>query len=313
VRPFDDYCSCPHHSIRGAHCKHLTQVTKLVANIVSDKIINDNKFKAAGGLIVIATALDRLLDHRKKLKQSTYRMLENAVEKSGLNLPKTTLAHIVSELAKKQVVSRTHLPLAYTEGKTLIDLNPEILKQFRELDKSIIASYTQSFIVQLPEHKVPFLKLDNVEYPSIMLPNSEFALSVDVNYCFTKPTPVRIELRDAQSHITLRSMMVRLNGEDVRSIPLKLHSLEIQVWVPEVELYCQDDEKEWHLFDRYLAGRPIFAPIIKMKKAVAGLYEVESFTKQGQFYEVDSIGKRCTCPAYTYHQSCKHLQLIENL
>ncbi len=313
VRPFDDYCSCPNHSVRGAHCKHLTQVTELVANIVFDKIISDSKLKATGGLIVIATALDRLLDHRQKLKQLTYRMLGNALEKSGLNLSKTALTRIISELAKKQVLSRTHLPLSYTEGKTLICLNPAILKQFRELDKSIIDNYTQNFKVQLPEHRASFLKLDNVEYPQIMLPNSEFALSVDVNYCFPKPTPVRLELSDAQSHTTLRSFKIRLNGEDVRSIPLNLTSLETQAWVLQVELYCQDDKKEWHLVDHYLAGRPIFAPKIKMSKTIAGLYEVESFTQQGKFYEVDYKRKRCTCPAYTWNHSCKHLELIEDI
>jgi hypothetical protein len=313
VRPFDDYCSCPHHTVRGAHCKHLTQVTHLVANIVFDKIISDSKFKATGGLIVIATALDRLFDNRKKLKQLTYRMLGNALEKSGLNFSKTALSRIISDLAKKQVVSRTHRSLSFTDGKTLIDLNLGILKQFRELDKSVIDSYTQSFIVKLPEHRAPFLKLDNVEFPDVMLPNGEFALSVDVNYCFPKPTPVRLELRDAQSHTILRSFTIRLNGEDVRSIPLKLNSLKTQAWVPEVELYCRDDKKEWHLVDHYLAGKPIFAPTIKISDTVAGLYEVESFTQPGKFYEVDSIGKRCSCPAYTFHQSCKHLQIIENI
>ncbi|MCW3998918.1 MAG: SWIM zinc finger family protein [Candidatus Bathyarchaeota archaeon] len=313
VRPFDDYCSCPHHSIRGAHCKHLTQVTELVANIISEEIIGDSKFKATGGLIVIATALDRLLDRRKKLKQLTYRMLGNAMEKSGLNSSKAALARIISDLAKKQAVSRTHLPLSYIEGKTLIDLNPAILKRFRELDKSIIDSYTKSFIVQLLEHRTPFLKLDNVEYPDIILPNGEFDLSVDVNYCFPKPTPVRLELSDAQSHTILRSFTVRLNGEDVRSIPLKLSSLEMQAWVPQIELYCQDDKKEWHLVDHYLAGRPIVAPKIIMRKTVAGLYEVESFTQPGKFYEVDYIRKKCTCPAYSWNQPCKHLELVKDL
>jgi hypothetical protein len=313
VRPFDGYCSCLNHSVRGEYCKHLAQVTHLVANIVFDKIISDSEFKATGGLIVIAAAFDRFFDHRKKLKQLTYRMVGNAIEKSGLNSSKAALARIISELAKKQAVSRTHLPLSYIEGKTLIDLNPEILKRFRELDKSIIDSYTQSFIVKLPEHRAPFLKLDNVEYPDIILPNGEFALSVDVNYCFPKPTPVRLELRDAQNHTILRSFTIRLNGEDIRSIPLKLSSLETQTWVPQIELYCQDEKKEWHLVDHYLAGRRIFAPKIKMSKTVAGLYEVESFTQQGKFYEVDSIRKRCTCPAYSWNQSCKHIEMLENI
>ena len=313
VRPFAGYCSCPHHAIRGAYCKHLKHVTELVAKIVLDRVSADSKYKGTGGLIVIAAALNRLLDPRNKLKLLTYRALENAIEKSGLNLSKAALTRIISEFAKKQVLSRTHLPLSCTEGKTLISLNQGVLKQFLELDKSTIDSYTESFRVQLPEHRASFLKLDNVEYPCIMLPNSWFALSVDVNYCFSKPTPVRIELRDAQSHLTLRSLTLTLNGEDVRSINLKLNSLEIQAWVPQVELFCQDDKKEWHLVDHYLAGRRIFAPMIKMSKTVAGLYEVESFSQPGKFYEVDSIGKRCTCPAYIYHQSCKHLEMIENI
>lgn len=313
VRPFDDYCSCPHHSVRGAHCKHLTQVTELVANIISDEVIGDSKFKATGGLIVIVTALDRFLDNRKKLKQLTYRMLGNAIEKHGLIFSKTALSRIVSDLAKKQAVSRTHLPLSYVEGKTLIDLNPEILKRFRELDKSIIDSYTQSFIIKLPEHREPFLKLDNVEYPDIILPNGEFALSVEVNYCFPKPTPVRLDLRDAQSHMTLRSFTIRLNGEDVRSIPLKLNSLETQAWVPQIELYCQDDKKEWHIADHYVVSRPIFSPKIIASKTVPSTYEVESFTEQGKFYEVDYVRKRCTCPAYSWNQPCKHLELVKDL
>jgi hypothetical protein len=237
--------------------------------------------------------------------------LENAVEKSGLNLSKTAITRIVSKFTEKKVLRRAHLALHCIEGKTLISLNPEILKHFLELGKSTIDCYTKSFKVQLPEHKPSFLKLDYVEYPDIMLPHSEFALSVDVNYCFPKPTPVRLELRDAQSHTILRSATITLNGEDVASIPLKLNFPEIQTWIPEVELYCQDDKKEWRLFDHYLAGRRIFAPTIKMSKTAAGLYEVESFTQQGKFYEVDSIGKRCTCPAYVYHQSCKHLEMIE--
>lgn len=313
VRPFERYCSCPHHAIRGAYCKHLEQVTYIVANIVVDKIISDGKSKGTGGLVVIAAALRKWFDHRGKLQLLTYRALENAVEKSGLNLSKTAITRIVSKFTEKQVLSRAHLPLHCIEGKTLISLNPEILKQFLELGKSTIDSYTKSFKVQLPEHKTPFLKLDSVEYPDVMLPNSEFALSVDVNYCFPKPTPVRLELRDAQSHITLCSMMVRLNGEDVRSIPLRLNSLEIQAWVPEVELYCQDDKKEWHLVDHYLAGTRIFAPIIKISKTIADLYEVESFTQPGKFYKVNSVEKTCTCPAFVYHQSCKHLNVIESI
>jgi hypothetical protein len=313
VRPFDDYCSCPHHSVQGAHCKHLTQVTGLVANIVSDKIISDSKIKAAGGLIVIATALDRFLDNRIKRKQSTYRMLGNAIEKSGLHSSKAALARIISVLAKKQAVSRTHLPHSYIEGKTLIDLNPEILKQFCKLDKSIIDSYTQSFIIKLPEHRTPFLKLDNVEYPDIVFPNGKFDLSVDVNYCFPKPTAVRLELKDAQSRTPLYSITIRLNGENIRSIPLKLNSLETQAWVPQIELYCQDDKKEWHLADNYLAGRPIFAPKIIASKIVQGTYEVESFTEQGRFYEVNYARKKCTCPAYSWNQPCKHLELVKDL
>jgi hypothetical protein len=313
VQPFADYCSCPDHTYHDTYCKHLKHVTHLVANIVFDKIISDSKFKATGGLIVITSALRSWFDHRKKLKPLTYRALENAIEKSGLNLSKTTLARIVSEFAKKQVLSRTYLPLPCTEGKTLISLNQEVLKHFLRLNKSTIDSYTQSFKVQMPEHKTPFLKLDNVMYSDIMLPNSEFALSVDVNYYFTKATPVRLELRDAQSHVMLRSCTVTLNGEDVTSIPLKLNSLKIQAWVPQVELYFQDDKKQWHLVDHYLAGRRIFAPTIKMSKTTKGLYEVESFSQPGKFYDVDAITKRCTCSAYIYRQSCKHLEMIENI
>ena len=313
VRPFEDYCSCPHHTTRGAYCKHLKQVTDIVANIVFDKLISDSKFKATGGLIVITSALRSWLDHRKKSKQLTYRALGNAIEKSGLTISKTALIRIISGFVEKQALQRVYSSLPSVEGKTLISLNQGILKQILELDKSAIDGYTQSFKVQLPEHRASFLKLDNVEYPGIMLPNSWFALSVDVNYCFSKPTPVRLELRDAQSHITLRSLTMTLNGEDVRSINLKLNSLKIQAWVPQVELYFQDDKKEWHLVDHYLAGRRIFAPIIKMNKTVAGLYEVESFSQPSKFYEVDSIGKICTCPAYVYHHTCKHLEMIENI
>ena len=220
---------------------------------------------------------------------------------------------MVSEFAEKQVLRRTYLPLTCIEGKTLISLNQWVLKQFFKLDKSAIDSYTQSFKVQLPEHRASFLKLDSVEYPDIMLPNSEFALSVDVNYSFPKPTQVRLDLRDAQSHMTLGSLTVRLNGEDVTSINLNPKPLGNKVWIPQVELYCLNDKKEWNLADYYLTGRRIYSPTIKMNKNIEGLYEVESFSQPGKFYEVDSIGKTCTCPAYKYNHDCKHLQIIEKL
>ena len=313
VRPFDGYCSCPHHRFRGAYCKHLKQVIALVANIYFEKAKCNNNFKGNEGLIVLTAVLRRWFDPRKKLKILTYRELGNEIEKLGFKLDKSQLSRVVSKFAETQVLKRTYLRLPGVEGKTLISVNQKVLNQFFDLDKQVIDSFTQSFKVELPENRTPFLKLDRVETPDIMLLNRDFTLTVNVNYYFPKPTDVRLDVQDAESHVTVSSLTVRLNGEDVKSIALTPEPLEKRAWIPQVQLYCLNGKEEWNLADYYLLGRRIYSPTIKINKNVEGLYEVESFSQPRKFYEVDSIRKRCTCPAYTYNHYCKHLQLIERL
>jgi hypothetical protein len=307
VRPFEGFCSCSHNSYHNAYCKHLKQVTEVIANIVLDRAISDRNFKANGELIVFSAVLRRWFDSRKKVKILTYRALGNEIEKSGLRISKVILTKIVTEFEEKQVLKRTNI-----KSKTFISVNQGVLMQFFELDKAYIDGYTQSFKVELPKNKASFLKLDSVEYPGINLPSCDFTLLAEINYYFPKPTPVRLDLQDAQSHMTLFSLAVRLNGEDVTSVNIKPEIQENRSWIPKVELYCQDDKKEWHLADHYLSNRKIFSPIIRMDKSKYGIYEVESFSEAGKFYKVDITKKQCTCLNYLFnHNYCKHLQAVE--
>jgi len=81
-----------------------------------------------------------------------------------------------------------------------------------------------------------------------------------------------------------------------------------------VELYYLNEKKEWCRADYYLLGRKIHFPTVRQSASKAGLYEVESFSTEGKFYEVDLFGKKCSCPAYIYqHHHCKHLQIVEKI
>jgi len=43
------------------------------------------------------------------------------------------------------------------------------------------------------------------------------------------------------------------------------------------------------------------------------VFEVESFTRPGQFYTVDLIGETCSCSYFRFRgQKCKHIRYVEN-
>ena len=41
------------------------------------------------------------------------------------------------------------------------------------------------------------------------------------------------------------------------------------------------------------------------------LFMVESFSKPGRFYVVDLLSKVCSCPAFKFYGSCKHLKAMK--
>lgn len=313
VRPFDGYCSCAHHRYRGAYCKHLKNVVELFAQTMCfEKNLNAN-FKSGEGLAVITAVLRRWFDPRRRSKPLTYRELSNEVEKiSGLKLSRNRLAQIVAKFEEKQVLKRENRSLLGFEGKTLVALNPSVISEFNNLSKQIGDSLTVK--VDLSEEKMPFLKLDRVDNPRMMLPNAEFSMEVYVNYNLPEPTDIRLEVRDAESHMTSCCVTVHLNGEDVRCIRLYPKPFDKKMWIPQVELYSMNDKNEWCLSDYYLTGQRVFSPIIKANENKEGFYQVESFSEQGKFYDVDFLRKQCTCPDHMYNQKyCKHLQTIEKI
>ncbi|MCL2287948.1 MAG: SWIM zinc finger family protein [Candidatus Bathyarchaeota archaeon] len=313
VQPFDGVCSCAHHNYRGAYCKHLKKNVEVIANIIFDKVITDKESKDKEELLVITAILKRWFDPRKKNGVLTYREINNELEKNGLKISKNRLVFVVSKLCKNQILDRPRVAMTSVEGKTLFSLNHEVVNRIVALGNQVIEGYTQQFKVRFSEERVPFLKLDGVNNANVMLPNTDFNMVVNVSYNFPKPTNVRLEVLDKTTHIVTCSLNIRLNGEDVTSFNLNPVFGE-KVWIPQVDLYYLNGKKEWQLADYYLSGRRVYLPTIRKNASRADVYEVESFSDEGKFYEVDLIDKKCSCPAYTYHHTyCKHLQIVEKI
>ncbi len=309
VNPFERECSCPHHVYRAEYCKHL----KKAASLTAISILNEINFepKSDESIALIIAAIRRWFDPRKYNQNITYRELRNDIEKiSGIRLTTQRMSRIVSKFEDKNVLERKHS--CTFEGKTLIGVNEQTLNHFHY--ENIQETCPPFSLDEISGDEKPFLKLDSVYNASIMLPQTEFCVYVNVNYRLTKPTDIQLVVQDSESHMVTGSVSVRLNGEDVTSLSLTSKSLGKKLWTPQVQLYSLNDNNEWHLADYYISGRKIFSPEIKTKNSKEGIYEVESFSEEGKFYQVDIIRKRCSCPDYMYnHDLCKHLQVVERI
>jgi hypothetical protein len=138
-------------------------------------------------------------------------------------------------------------------------------------------------------------------------------MNINVNYNFPKPTDVRLEVRDIESNIVASSLTVRLNGEDVASFSLTAKPLGKKIWRPKVDLYCLNEKNEWCQADYYLSNC-VCSPTIRISESKSGVYEVESFSEPGKFYEVNLAQNWCSCPNHLYNSShCKHLRAVEKI
>ena len=70
-----------------------------------------------------------------------------------------------------------------------------------------------------------------------MFPKSDFTLTVKVNHYLSEPTDIRLDLQNAENHVTMSSVTVRLNGEDVTSVNLIPKTLENKIWIPKYYSY----------------------------------------------------------------------------
>jgi hypothetical protein len=314
VNPFARNCSCCHHHYRGAYCKHLKQIASLIASTVFSGIKDDFNSKSNEALAVLTAVLRRWFDPQKYLRSITYRELRNEIEKiSGLKLTTHQIAYFVSKFEEKRVLKRIRLPLPSVEGKVLITVNQCVLQQFLDYDTQKTEDlYSHCLTVDFPIEK-SFLKLDIVDNADVMLPETEFTMNINVNYSLPKPTDIRLEVQDIESHVVAGSLTVRLNGEDVASFGLTAKPLGKKVWRPRVDLYRLNEKNDWCHADYYLSNC-IYSPTIKISESKRGVYEVESFSEPGKFYEVNLKQNWCSCPGHLYNSShCKHLKAVERI
>jgi hypothetical protein len=314
VHPFERSCSCCHHHFRGAYCKHMKKVASLVASTVFSVIKDDFNSKSNEALSILTAVLRRWFDPRKYLKSITYRELRNEIEKiSGLKLSTHQIANVVSKFEEKRVLEKTRLPLPSVEGKVLITVNQSVLQQLLDYDTQKTEDlYSHCITVEFPIEK-PFLKLDMVDNADVMLPETEFTMNINVNFSLPKPTDIRLEVQDIESHVVAGSLIVRLNGEDVANFSLTAKPLRKKVWRPRVDLYRLNEKDEWCHADYYLSNC-VYSPTIKISESKRGVYEVESFSEPGKFYEVNLKQNCCSCPDHLYNSShCKHLKAAERM
>lgn len=50
---------------------------------------------------------------------------------------------------------------------------------------------------------------------------------------------------------------------------------------------------------------------MRIRKLKNNIYEVESESRKGKFYKVDLKKKTCTCPAFAFRKTCKHIAAVE--
>jgi predicted nucleic acid-binding Zn finger protein len=313
VKPFARNCSCCHHHYRGAYCKHMKKVASLIASTVFS-VIDVFNSKSNEALAVLAAVLRRWFDPRKYLRSITYRELRNEIEKiSGLKLTTHQIASVVSKFEKKRVLKRIRLPLPCLERKVLITVDQCVLQQLLDYETQKSEDlYSHCFNVEFPVEK-PFLRLDIVDNADVVLPETEYTMNINVNYSLPKPTDIRIEIQDVESHVVASSLIVHLNGEDVASFSLTAKPLGKKVWQPRVDLYRLDEKNEWCHADYYL-GNCVYSPTIEINESKRGVYEVESFSEPGKFYEVNLKQNWCSCPDHLYNSShCKHLKAVERI
>jgi hypothetical protein len=292
----------------------MKKVAGLIASIVFKRTMSDFGSKSDEAFAVLTAVLRRWFDTRKYLRDITYRELRNEIEKiSGLKLTTHRIASVISKFEEKKLLKRKRLPLPSVEGKVLITVNQCVLQQLLDYDIKIAEdTYSHCITVEFPT-ETPFLKLDIVDNAEVMLPETEFAMNINVNYNLPKPTDIRLEVQDVESHVVAGSLTVHLNGEDVVSFSLTAKPLGRKVWQPRVDLYRLDEKNEWCHADYYL-GSCVYSPTIKISESKRGVYEVESFSEPGRFYEVNLKQNWCSCPDHLYNSShCKHLKAVERI
>jgi hypothetical protein len=314
VNPFARSCSCYHHHYRGAYCKHMKRAASLVASTIFSGTKSDFSSKSNDALTVLTAVLRRWFDPRKHLRIITYRELRNEIEKiSGLKLTTYQIANVVSKFEEKGVLKRASLPLPSVEGKVLITVNQCVLQQLLDYDTQKTEDlYPHCITFEFPIEK-PFLKLDIVDNADVILPETEFTMNINVNYSLPRPTDIRLEVQDMENQTVVGSLTVRLKGEDVASFSLTAKPLGKKVWRPRVDLYCLNEKNIWCQVDCYLSNC-FYSPTIKISESKRGVYEVESFSEPGKFYEVNLKQNWCSCPDHLYNSShCKHLKAVERI
>ena len=51
--------------------------------------------------------------------------------------------------------------------------------------------------------------------------------------------------------------------------------------------------------------------VIKKTKE-KGVYQIESKSSKGKFYDVNILNRTCTCPGFRFRRSCRHIQEVIN-
>jgi very-short-patch-repair endonuclease len=270
VNPFERTCSCCHHHFRRAYCKHMKKVASLIVNTVFSGIKDDFSSKSDEAFAVLTAVLRRWFDPRKYLRSITYRELRNEIEKiSGLKLTTHRMASVVSKFEKNLLLKRKRLPLPCVEGKVLIAVDQSVLQKLLDYDTQKTENlYSHCITVEYPIE--PFLKLDIVDNAEVMLPETVYTMNINVNYKLPKPTDIRLEVQDVESHVVGGSLTVRLNGEDVASFGLTAKPLGKKVWQPRVDLYRLNEKNEWCHADYYL-GSCVYSPTIRISESKRGV------------------------------------------
>jgi len=284
VSTFERSCSCPHHLYRGAYCKHMKQIASLVASLIFNETMNVPKPVSNKDLAVITAVIRRWFDPRDYMRTVTYRELQNEVEKiSGLKLTTPRIGRIISKFEEKGVLKRTHDPRQGVGHKTLITVNQWALRLFLKLGKEKISNTLhEGIITEPPGEENCFLKLDRVVHSDVVLPYMGFTVGAHVNYRFSKPTDIRLNVLVEENKKVIGFLMLRLNGEGVLPFSLTPSPPGEKVWKLKLELYQ--------------------------------LCKVESFSKPGKFYDVDVLENWCSCPDHLYnHNHCKHLRAMEKI
>lgn len=292
----------------------MKKTASLVASLIFNETMNNPKPVSNKSLAVITAVIRRWFDPRDYMRTVTYREIENDVEKiSLLKLKTPRISRIISKFEKKGVLKRTHDQTQGVGHKTLIRVNQWALRLFLKLGKEKISNtHHEDIITEPPGEENSFLKLDRLVHDDVALPYIGFTVVVHVNYRFTKPTGIQLKALVEEGKKVIGFLRLHLNGEGVLRFNITPSPPREKAWRLKLELYRRDEKGEWRLADSYLSSRHIHTPTIIIQRG--GLCKVESFSKTGQFYDVDVLGNWCSCPDYLYnHNHCKHLRAAEKI